>query len=288
MLQDRRSAAARAEEAEPEAERARRPLPLKRRAVLRSRLSRPSPVRDRPLAGANPSASPPAEEKIVDAELAPSPPRRRLRNVVLTVGALALLAAGAWYGYYWWVAGRFIVSTDDAYVGAKNATLAAKVSGYVQSVAVEDNAHVRAGDVIARIDDGDYQLAVQTAQATRSRPSRRPSTASASRSPRKQPPSTRPRRSSPRRKPAQTRAELELEAAAGARRARITPAARRSSRRKPTAIRPWPRCRRGKPALEAAEANVDVLKAQQDEAAQHAQAIPDGARQAPSAICPSP
>jgi hypothetical protein len=32
-----------------------------------------------------------------------------------------------WYGHYWWVAGRFIVSTDDAYVGAKTATLAAKV-----------------------------------------------------------------------------------------------------------------------------------------------------------------
>ena len=63
---------------------------------------------------------------------------------MLTIGALALLAAGAWYGHYWWVAGRFIVSTDDAYVGAKTATLAAKVSGYVQSVAVEDNAHVRA------------------------------------------------------------------------------------------------------------------------------------------------
>ena len=54
-------------------------------------------------------------------------------------------------------------STDDAYVGARNATLSPKVSGYVSDVAVDDNAHVKAGDVIARIDDGDYRLAVQTA-----------------------------------------------------------------------------------------------------------------------------
>jgi membrane fusion protein, multidrug efflux system len=79
-------------------------------------------------------------------------------------GAVAALAAGAWHGHYWWVAGRFIVTTDDAYVGAKNATIAAKVRGYVTSVDIDDNAHVRAGDTIAKIDDGDYQLAVQTAK----------------------------------------------------------------------------------------------------------------------------
>ena len=48
------------------------------------------------------------------------------------MGALvAALALGAWYGHYWWTTGRFLVSTDDAYVGAHTATLAAKVSGYV-------------------------------------------------------------------------------------------------------------------------------------------------------------
>ena len=49
-------------------------------------------------------------------------------------------------------------------MGAKNATLSPKVSGYISLVAVEDNARVAAGDVIARIDDGDYRLAVQTAR----------------------------------------------------------------------------------------------------------------------------
>ena len=75
-----------------------------------------------------------------------------------------MLGVGGWYGHYYWTAGRYLVSTDDAYVGAKNTTLAAKVSGYVEAVTVEDNAHVRAGDVIAKIDDGDYRLAVDCAR----------------------------------------------------------------------------------------------------------------------------
>ena len=89
--------------------------------------------------------------------------RSRLRAVACAVGILAL-GAGSYFGHSWWATGRYMVATDDAYVGAKNSTLSPKVSGYIADVAVEDNAQVRAGDVIARIDDGDYQLAVQTAR----------------------------------------------------------------------------------------------------------------------------
>ncbi len=76
---------------------------------------------------------------------------------------LILIAAG-WYGYHWYTVARFEVSTDDAYIKADNATIAAKVSGYVAAVEASDNAHVKDGDVIARIDDGDYRLAVQSAK----------------------------------------------------------------------------------------------------------------------------
>ncbi len=92
-----------------------------------------------------------------------APTRHRIRKLALITGLVVLLAAGAWYGHYYWTVGQYLVSTDDAYVGAKTATLAAKVSGYVTSVAIDDNAHVKEGDVITRIDDGDYRLAVQTA-----------------------------------------------------------------------------------------------------------------------------
>jgi membrane fusion protein (multidrug efflux system) len=97
---------------------------------------------------------------------APRPAQRRLptRKILLAVAALLLTGAGAWYGHHWWTVGRFLVSTDDAYVGANSTTLAAKISGYIATVAVDNNTEVHAGDVIATIDDGDYRLAVDAAR----------------------------------------------------------------------------------------------------------------------------
>src|ERR1700739_1157837 len=56
-------------------------------------------------------------------------------------------------------------STDDAFVAARQSALAPKVSGYITAVPVSDNQHVAAGDVIARIDDRDYRIALDQAQA---------------------------------------------------------------------------------------------------------------------------
>ncbi|MCK9918690.1 HlyD family secretion protein [Microbacteriaceae bacterium K1510] len=88
---------------------------------------------------------------------------RRKRFLLGGVAALAVLAAG-WFGTHWLTVGRFMVSTDDAYVRADTTTLAAKVSGYISSVDVSDNTFVHAGEVIARIDDGDYRLALDAAR----------------------------------------------------------------------------------------------------------------------------
>jgi membrane fusion protein (multidrug efflux system) len=83
----------------------------------------------------------------------------------ILMGVAALLLAGAgYYGYDYVTAGRFMVSTDDAYVHADATTLAAKVPGYVAAIDAKDNSFVHAGDVIARIDDGDYRLAVDAAR----------------------------------------------------------------------------------------------------------------------------
>jgi membrane fusion protein, multidrug efflux system len=106
----------------------------------------------------------PADAAAAARQEAPSARPRRARRIVIAGAVLAALAAATYFGNYWWTVGRFTVSTDDAYVGAKSTTLAAKIPGYIAALEVDDNQRVRPGDVIARIDDGDYQLAVKTAR----------------------------------------------------------------------------------------------------------------------------
>ena len=95
----------------------------------------------------------------------PVPARSRLRRVLIGGAGLAAVALGAYYGWYYWTVGRFQVSTDDAYVQADTIAIAPKVSGYLSAVLVGDNEPVKAGQVLARIDDRDYKVALQQADA---------------------------------------------------------------------------------------------------------------------------
>ena len=92
---------------------------------------------------------------------APKSGKRKL--VLMGIGALLALAAAA-YGVHYVLVGRFYVSTDDAYVRANNTTLGARVSGHIAAILPGDNVLVRTGDVIFRIDDGDYRIAVDAAR----------------------------------------------------------------------------------------------------------------------------
>src|SRR3984957_9705877 len=87
------------------------------------------------------------------------------RRLLLTGAAVAVLAGATWYGWDYWTTGRFLVSTDDAYVKADNTTVAPKVSGYLHEVLVGDNERVRGGQVLARIDDRDFKVALDQAKA---------------------------------------------------------------------------------------------------------------------------
>ncbi|MGH1350523.1 MAG: HlyD family secretion protein [Methyloligellaceae bacterium] len=84
------------------------------------------------------------------------------QKIAMVVIPLILVMVG-WYSYQWWTVGQYIVSTNDAYIKADTATIAAKVSGYVSKIEVSDHASLKKGDVIARIDDGDFRLSVQAA-----------------------------------------------------------------------------------------------------------------------------
>jgi membrane fusion protein (multidrug efflux system) len=87
------------------------------------------------------------------------------RKLLIAVAALAAVAGAAWYGWDYWTIGRYLVSTDDAYVKADNITVAPKVSGYLHEVLVGDNERVKAGQVLARIDERDFTVALDQAKA---------------------------------------------------------------------------------------------------------------------------
>ena len=100
---------------------------------------------------------------------ATSAPRRSLRQIAKRLGLIAalasLIAAGAWYGHGWWTVGRFIESTDDAYVGGEVTTIASKVAGFIDTIAVTDNQEVKAGDLLVKLDDRDYRAHLARAEA---------------------------------------------------------------------------------------------------------------------------
>ncbi len=96
---------------------------------------------------------------------APKAERRPLRKLLLVGASVLALAGAGHFGWDYWTVGRFQVSTDDAYVKADSTTIAPKVSGYIASVLVGDNEPVKAGEVLAKIDDRDFRVALNQANA---------------------------------------------------------------------------------------------------------------------------
>ncbi|QWW68729.1 HlyD family secretion protein [Rhizobium sp. WYJ-E13] len=91
--------------------------------------------------------------------------RKAIKRAVIAAALLAGVAFAGDFGYRYWTVSRFIESTDDAYVKADYTTVAPKVAGYIKQVLVNDNDPVKAGQVLARIDDRDFQAALSQARA---------------------------------------------------------------------------------------------------------------------------
>jgi len=81
------------------------------------------------------------------------------KTLVMSGAALIIVVTAAVFGYHWWTVGRFIESTDDAYVGGDITVIAPKVSGFISRVAVTDNQQVHAGDILVELDNRDYVAA---------------------------------------------------------------------------------------------------------------------------------
>jgi membrane fusion protein (multidrug efflux system) len=92
----------------------------------------------------------------------PKPPL--LKRLVLALVVIAALIAAVFYGLHWWTTGRFIESTDDAYIGGDVTVIGPKVSGYITELKVIDNQFVHAGDLLVKIDDRDYLATLHKAE----------------------------------------------------------------------------------------------------------------------------
>jgi membrane fusion protein (multidrug efflux system) len=110
-----------------------------------------------------------ASAAAVDREVAAPPSQGILGIGLKRLGLYAAIGlatiAVVSYGYHWVTVGRFIESTDDAYVGGDITVIAPKVAGFIEQVAVTDNQRVEAGQLLVKIDDRDYQAALARAAA---------------------------------------------------------------------------------------------------------------------------
>lgn len=64
-------------------------------------------------------------------------------------------------GWHWWRNGRFMETTDNAYVKSDITPISTKVSGYVAQVLVSDNQIVSKGDPLVRVEDHEFKLRLE-------------------------------------------------------------------------------------------------------------------------------
>ena len=105
-------------------------------------------------------------ERRMDTVSAKSRPKKRVGRTLVLVGvALAAALGAARYGYDWWTNGRFIETTDDAYVGGNVTAISPHVAGFIADILVTDNQHVDAGQLLVRLDERDVRAAADHAEA---------------------------------------------------------------------------------------------------------------------------
>ena len=109
-----------------------------------------------------PSASYTIEAK---SKISLKPSRLAIRCATLALTLALAVAGAADFGHYYLTTGRYLESTDDAYVKADSTIIAPKISGYIAEVLVADNEPVKAGQLLARIDERDFRTALKQAQA---------------------------------------------------------------------------------------------------------------------------
>jgi membrane fusion protein (multidrug efflux system) len=121
-----------------------------------------APVRDEAPRPVTPT---PAESRTKQQVASDAAVAGRTRRDWIRFGLFILLPIALVVGGYLYVTGGQVMSTDDAYVQAVRVGISTDVSGIVADVAVKDNQHVDAGQVLYRLDPRQLQIALDNAKA---------------------------------------------------------------------------------------------------------------------------
>jgi membrane fusion protein, multidrug efflux system len=134
--------------------------PAARRDAAREQPQQRAPQQPPPRELPAPPAGAPAERAPEQMTTPKFGRRRWLRWILFALLPLALIAGG-----YLYVAGGRVMSTDDSYVEADKVGISTDVSGIVKGVDVDNNQQVKQGQVLFRLDDLPFRLALDRATA---------------------------------------------------------------------------------------------------------------------------
>jgi len=87
------------------------------------------------------------------------------RKLLMGLVLLVFLLAGAGYGAWWLIAGRYQESTDDAYVGGNFVQVTPQVAGTVLAIRADDTDYVQTGQTLVELDKTDAKVALDQAEA---------------------------------------------------------------------------------------------------------------------------
>src|SRR6202000_2344726 len=134
--------------------------------TTRQRIFTREPMAPRGVANSSEDAMSSASYTIETKEkISLKPSRQAIKRAPLALPLPLGVAGAADFGHYYLTTGRYLESTDDAYVKADSTIIAPKVSGYIAAVRVADNDPVKAGQLLARIDARDFRTALNQAHA---------------------------------------------------------------------------------------------------------------------------
>jgi membrane fusion protein, multidrug efflux system len=86
------------------------------------------------------------------------------RHPIAMIVLLVVIVVGAILGVAYWLYSRHYETTDDAFIEAHVVAVSPKISGIVKAVYIDDNYHVKKGDLLLEFDDRDYQAALVQAE----------------------------------------------------------------------------------------------------------------------------